>query len=47
MTNSFTYKDVKYYEDNGKYFKIRYGKKLSVSKKEFYKLKKKANADSN
>jgi len=47
MTNSrteeFVYNGVNYFVEDGKYWKLRWSKKLNVKKKEFYKLKEKAN----
>lgn len=38
--DSFRYRKELYYEEDGKYFVLRYGtKKLSISKKEFEKKK--------
>ena len=38
---SFTWQGVTYYYEDGQYFKFRYGKKLSISRKNFIQLKKK------
>lgn len=43
MTDSFVYKDILYYIEDGKYYRERYGKKLNVSKKEYHKLRRKSN----
>jgi len=42
MTDSFVYKDILYYIEDGKYYRERYGKKLNVNKKEYNKLRKKS-----
>jgi hypothetical protein len=41
--NSFIWKDEYHYEEEGKYFKIKYGKRKSIKKRDFYRLKEKAN----
>lgn len=42
--NAFTYRGEYYYEEDGKYWKLKFGtRRMSVSKKDFYKLKEKAN----
>lgn len=44
QSNSFTYRGEDYYEEDGKYWKLKFGtRRMSVSKKDFYKLKEKAN----
>ena len=41
--NSFSYRGDYYYEEDGKFFKILYGtKRISVKKRDFYRLKEKA-----
>jgi hypothetical protein len=42
MTDSFIYKGIQYFIEDDKYYRFRYGKKLNVSKKEYEKLRKKA-----
>ena len=39
----FIYKGVPYWEENGQYFKYRHNKKLSVSKRDYEKIKSKIN----
>ena len=41
--DKFIYKDATYFIEDGKYYRERYGKKLNVKKKEFYRAMEKAN----
>lgn len=42
--DSFNWKGDYYYRENNQYWKLKFGtKKISVCKKEYYKLKEKAN----
>lgn len=44
ISNSFIYREEHHYEEDGKYFYTKYGsKKMTISKKEFEKRKKKSN----
>lgn len=43
--DKFIYKGITYFIEEGKYYRIRYGKKLNVNKKEFEKLRRKANGN--
>lgn len=42
-TDEFTYNGVKYFIEDDKFWKVKFGKKLNVRKRDFYKLKEKAN----
>jgi hypothetical protein len=42
-TDIFIYNGVEHFIQDGKFWKMRFGKKLNVKKKEFYKLQKKVN----
>lgn len=44
--DSFLWRNEYYYEENNQYWKLKYGnKKISISKKEYYQLKAKANGN--
>lgn len=43
ISDEFFYKKIKYFIEDGKYFRLKYGKRLNVKKKDFYKIRNKAN----